>query len=562
MKKKSLRLQICLVEIPLMLAAFIIVCLISSIILQNQILDEMKTQNKQLVGAYSEWLSEKLSNNASVQDIQSLMDHINEGNKYNYVLFMEDINGSVKAIAHSNHDRIGITLDDSGSIAATRDGQEYIGFFKDKVSGKKTLDVLSPVYDKSGKLRGAFNIGVPVDSMTLFRKCNSAFWQTFLFGVLSCVIASFLLLEIIRRKVNEPINLLCKDMEEMAHYKLNSSKDGKMEKFCKQQNEIGLICQNFFVLQDSFVSMITRIDEAVKQLENNSNTLKEESNRVQESSTQLSTTVEEVAGGAVSQAEHTSDGNEKMVELSRLVEAVSHNMESLIASTEAVAEIKRQSEVVLDELIQKTEENNRSSQTVNNEMTEASKQVSNITEASEGIHRIASQTSLLALNASIEAARAGDAGKGFAVVATEIGNLSSQTNELTSEIERVIQDLVKKVDDAVATIKEMETASNEQKQSVNATRDKFDNIMMNIQSMKDQCDVLYASTEEMEKNEKLISGVMVDLSSISQENAACMEEAAASVENQSTAIADVAVAIADVNKLASELKAEIDKFEK
>jgi methyl-accepting chemotaxis protein len=250
-----------------------------------------------------------------------------------------------------------------------------------------------------------------------------------------------------------------------------------------------------------------------------------------------------------------------MIELGKLVDTVSQNMQSLRETTEVVEEIKKQGISVLDDLVEKTDENNKSSQRVYQVMDETSHQATKIKEASGGIQNIASQTSMLALNASIEAARAGDAGRGFSVVASQIGELSNQTNAFTEQIDSIISELIDKVNEAVQTIQLMDEAGKKQKVSVEDTKQKFEDIMENMQVMKEKCVVLGISTREMEENEKTISEVITELSSLSEENAACMEEASAAVSSQEKSIDLVSGASSNVNELSRKLQEEIGKFE-
>ncbi len=559
-KRGSMKVKICLIVVVALAVVFTILNLVSTKILKNEVVNQWEIKDKDLVHAYSEWLTEKLSDNADVNEIQELMDTINHDNKYNYVLYMEEVNGKITAIAHSNHDRIGITLDDDGSTAAFKYGKEYVGHFTDEVSGKKTLDILSPIFDKEGKLRGAFNIGVPIDDLSLQSIiANSVLKQTMLSVIAAIVIIVLQILMVNTMTIN-PLKYLGQEIEKMAHFDLTSSKTGRIMKYLKKKDEIGHISRSFCEMREKLDTMIRNIEGISRQLADNSINLADTSKQVTENSIQLAQNVDEVANGAMSQAQQTAEGHAKMIELSQLVENVARNMDSLIETTKVVENIKQQGIDTLDELVKKTEQNNASSIQVSRVMAETSQEAEKIKEASVGIQNIASQTSLLALNASIEAARAGEAGRGFAVVASEISNLSEQTNELTKQIETIVYDLIMKVDEAVLTIQHMDVASKKQKISVEDTKQKFEDIMYNIQIVKEKCDKLNDSTSEMENNERVISDVIQELSSLSEENAACMEEAAASVATQELSIQKINSNSTEVATLSKKLQDEIKMF--
>ncbi len=560
MKHGSMKVKICLIVVVVLAVVFTILNLVSNSILKNEVLNQWRNKDKELVHAYSDWLTEKLSDNADVNEIQELMDSINHDNKYNYVLYMEEVDGKITAIAHSNHDRIGITLDDDGSMAAIKDGKEYVGNFIDEVSGKETLDILSPVFDTEGKIRGAFNIGVPIDNSSLRSIIANSSLKQAILSILAAIVIIILQILMVNNIAINPLKYLGQEIEKMAHFDLTSSKTGRILKYVKKKDEIGSISRSFCEMREKLDSMICNIEEVSKQLADNSNNLVETSKQVTENSVLLAQNVDEVANGAMSQAQQTAEGNAKMIELSRLVENVARNMDSLIETTKVVESIKQQGIDTLDELVKKTEQNNANSIQVSRVMNETSQEAEKIKEASVGIQNIASQTSLLALNASIEAARAGEAGRGFAIVATEISNLSEQTNELTKQIETIIYDLIMKIDEAVSTIQHMDVASKKQKISVEDTKQKFEDIMYNIQIVKEKCDKLNDSTSEMENNEQVISDVIQELSSLSEENAACMEEAAASVATQQLSIEKINSTSADVASLSNKLQDEIKMF--
>lgn len=548
--------------IPIIAAALTLVFVINNVvfcnILETEILEQWKTEDYKLVVSYGQTMQALGCD--TTEEYQDFIDDLNSQNKLNYALYMEDVAGVVTAIAHSNHERIGLVLEDAGSIAAARNGEPYADYYTDPVSGGMTLDILTPIYNAEGKLQGALNIGIPVDDATMGEIMKetvirvTAFCFAFAIGliILLCIFVHLLVLKPLRR--------LGARIETLSNYDLRMDENDVLKKYQKRKDEIGTISGGFLIMQESLLKMVANIQEVAGHLSDESVGLSEVCEEVHDSSTQLSKTVEEVAEGATTQAQQTTEGNVQMNKLSSLIEIVEENMESLNEATAAVEKIEQQGIDVLDILVKKTAENNQSSKRVQTVIEETSKETDKIKSASEQIRGIAGQTNLLALNASIEAARAGDAGRGFAVVATEIGNLAQETNALTTEIEQIIQELFNKMQEAVETIAEMEAASDEQSVSVDETRNKFEEITQTISVMEEQCKKLSDSTIDMKESRKTIVDVINDLSALSQENAACMEEAAASVNVQSESIEKVSASSRGVAGLAEKLNAEIERF--
>lgn len=555
-KKKSIKTYLGLVVIFTLTITFIILNTFSVKILENEIIEQWKIKDHELVVAYAA----QLKDFNSIEEYQQYVDELNSDDEFTYVLYMEDVDGQVTALAHSNHDRIGIVLEDAGSIAAARDGQEYAGYYDDPTSGKKTLDVLTPVYDDAGNLKGAFNIGIPVDHETMLQIASSSVLRLTLACIAASALLIILLLRFINKTILQPLQSLNSEIDRITNYDLTPHQNPLLDKFRKREDEVGRICSGFFSMKDSLIQLINNIEQATEQLSHFSSDLSNSCQTVKESGAQLSVTVDEVANGAMLQAQQTADGNTKMLSLNDLVDAVDQNMSSLNESTKEVGIIKQQGVQALDALVEKTQQNTRNSQQVYQVMNETSQQAQKIKEASVKIQDIASQTNLLALNASIESARAGEAGRGFAVVASEIGNLSHQTDDLTSYIDGIINELLKKIEEALQTMEKMEQTTLEQSDRVNLTKEKFEQIMENIQDMETKCRILGQSTEEMKSNDKSVVDLITSLSSLSQENAACMQEAAASVTSQGLEIEKVALSSQDVAKIANNLRDEIHQF--
>lgn len=526
--------------------------------LKNEVKEQWMMDDYKLVAAYGQEMTDLGYD--STEEYQTFVDRINDTGDYNYVVYMENVDGKVVAIAHSNPDRVGIVLEDAGSIKAVNEGMTYMGYYTDQVSGKETIDLLVPVSDKNGAQKGALNIGIPADDATLSSILVTTIGKLSAVSIILAVIVIILLIVGIRLMLLAPISALAPEIQQMAQYNLTMKNRTLIERYAKRPDEIGLISTSFLNMQEKLTAMIANIHDVAEKMMGQSEELSGICTEVSDSSSQLSKTVEDVAAGATTQAQQTTEGSVQVGKLSDLIENVEENMGRLFEAAGSVETIEHQGVEVLDVLVDKTSANNENSKLVHRVMEETSGQADKIKGASEQIRGIASQTNLLALNASIEAARAGEAGRGFAVVATEIGNLAQETNLLTNEIEAVVHELLDKMKEAVENIALMEQTTVEQSESVEQTRSKFEEITSTILQMEQKCNVLADSTKEMKESRKNIIDVINDLSALSEENAACMEEASASVNLQNTSITKLATSGQEVAVLAEALNQEIEKF--
>ena len=193
-------------------------------------------------------------------------------------------------------------------------------------------------------------------------------------------------------------------------------------------------------------------------------------------------------------------------------------------------------------------------------MVNTNESAEKIERASLMIKSIAEQTNLLALNAAIEAARAGEAGRGFAVVAEEIRKLAEQSSEFTEEISAIILDLTNKTEHGVSKMEDVSKIVESQNLSVKDTNEKFEGIAQALKRMEGLIEDVISSGKTMEEKKNFITGIMENLSAISQESAAGTEEASASVEEQTATMTEIANASEELANLAKEMQESISRF--
>ena len=186
--------------------------------------------------------------------------------------------------------------------------------------------------------------------------------------------------------------------------------------------------------------------------------------------------------------------------------------------------------------------------------------VGKIQEAINLITSIASETSLLALNASIEATRAGEAGRGFAVVASQISKLSEDSNNSAKTIEDIIHQLAVDSESSVKIMTEVEEIINEQQKKLDETRDKFSDVTKGIESSKVETEHIYAQIKECDQARGKVTDMISNLSAVTEENAASAQQTNASMEELNATINLLAEAARELKDIAGELNEEVSFF--
>ena len=330
-----------------------------------------------------------------------------------------------------------------------------------------------------------------------------------------------------------------------------------------------------------FNTVIDEIGELKKGFSDMLKNLRTLINEVINASTQISSCTANMTAASQNSLAHGEQTTGIVMEITNGIQRQSDNTDTTVKNIEALAERINTTKSVSDKisllsekvnksvekgfnlvevLEYKSRENLRSTNLVETVIDVLNKEMTEINKIARTITNIAKQTKLLSLNASIEAARAGDAGKGFAVVAGEIKNLSDQTSTEAGEINKLINNIQNNAAELVTTMEGVSLAAEEQERAVVSTQKAFGQISAAIQDIDKEIKNIALHLDEMNEEKNNIVYLIRDIKGISMEVAISSDNIQMFTDNQIKMIKDVHNHADALNELASGLNRSIDNF--
>lgn len=325
-------------------------------------------------------------------------------------------------------------------------------------------------------------------------------------------------------------------------------------------NELGVLAAAVRDMRKGINKVMKAVYDSSESLSASAEELNATTEQSAEASNQVANSIVNVAQGTSEQLEAVGGTTEAIEHLNETLQCVSAQADNAATQGREAADVARDGGKTLEQAIrqiQHIEQSTIQSTEVVTSLGERSKEIGQIVGTISGI---AEQTNLLALNAAIEAARAGEQGRGFAVVADEVRKLAESSHEAAQQIANLIQATQKDTDDAV---KGMQAGSEEVRvgtQNIVSMGEAFRKIIDIVEQVSAEIQGISKAIGGMAENGREIVGHIRTIGATSRTAAEEAETVSAATEEQSASVQEIANASQNLARMASELKQEVQKF--
>lgn len=490
----------------------------------------------------------------NISQATNITDHIKENTGMDVTVFWGDTRILTSIVNEHGERQINTQASEEVVNHVLKNGETYQNR-NVEILGKRYIVCYIPFYqENSDEIVGMVFLGTPQETVSaIINKVRLQFMAVILSIVILVTIAVYILVGRIVSALQTNMDIL----DDISNGRLDIDVE---QKILDRKDEIGDLGRNIVHLKDSLSAIVVNIHNKSGDLSKGAGKIEKISEEVYHVMEEVKGSAQEIAASCSAQAEDATRASSNVSDMGEMIEnntrqmeqihVISDNMRS--GATNAIEQFEQ-----LNKVMQNVRE---SICFLSQQANLTSESAAKISSAAELITAIASQTNLLSLNASIEAARAGKHGQGFAVVASEIQQLSEQTNSAAGEIQKMIANLNTNSAHTLDCVKEVQGIIEKQEEDIQKTSEIFGEVCRGVDQSAAGMETILENSQSLEETRTDTVVIVQNSAALAEENSASIEEILASIENIYHELGDISAKTKTLNGLSQDMVASVDVF--
>lgn len=325
-------------------------------------------------------------------------------------------------------------------------------------------------------------------------------------------------------------------------------------------DELGRLNHTFNNMMNGLCTVIKQVNDNAAGLANSSRQLAVNAEGANHATHEIAAAIQKVAAGSETMMGGAEESARSMEEMAIGIQRIAENSSIVSESSDVMAQQAQQGNEMIRKAGHQMQLINSSVGNLSAVITQLNTRSQEIGHIVEVITDIASQTNLLALNAAIEAARAGEHGKGFAVVADEVRKLAEQSEQSAGKITALIQEIQS---DTIRSVEAMEKGTKDVEAGMDIVEHAgttFESIVNAAKQVAEQIQEVSAATEQLSAGSEQVTASVTDMSCIAKDSAADTSRVASATQEQLAVIEQIHDSVESLSTMAKELDGAVRKF--
>ena len=444
---------------------------------------------------------------------------------------------------------VGTKVSDTVKQAVLDRGELYTG--EANVAGNTYQSAYMPILGADGQVIGIFYVGAP---QSIIEKILSDFFTLFIIVLAGVLIVSTTAVLLFTRRIRKRLEAVA------ASLKLAGEGDFTHPVTDHSGDELTTLANSFNDMTGNLRMLFNEVIDTSQQVAASSEELSASAEQSSLATETIAMSIQDVAQGAEQSAHRLNDSTAALDEVVTGVRSISDNATTVFDVSNQTIRKASEGDRLVDETVVQIQEIDRSVHESGKVIQLLDGRSKEIEEISQFISSIASQTNLLALNAAIEAARAGEHGRGFAVVADEVRKLAEQSQQSSAQISGLIHEIQNDMERSNQSIEQVGTEVQAGLEVVRRTQTNFKEILELMNTLTTRVDRMSSATQDVSSRVQNASSNLSGILHIADETSDHSQNVAAAAQQQLASMEEVSSSSTALSHLAENLHRVVGTF--